>query len=126
MSQWMMTTWHPLSRIPVTSVDPLRMTSRVLRGRVGAASRRSWVAPTEKVKSVWVLAAVGRAGRRFVVVASLKYFLTSGKRDRSSSTERNTFSDRTRSMTVVALTVDSTGTENLNCGTWAGKGKDGA
>src|SRR5882724_2435534 len=102
------------------------MTSRVLRGRVGAASRRSQVIPTKKVETVWVLVTVGRAGRCFVVVASLKYFLTSGERARSSSTERNTFSDRTQSMTVVAFTVDSTGTENLNCGTWAGKGKDGA
>ena len=90
------------------------MTSRVLRGRVGAALRRSWVAPTEKVKTVWVPAAVGRARRRFVVVASLKYFFTSGERARSSSTERNTFLDRTRSMTYVALMVDSTGAEYPN------------
>src|SRR5882724_3060173 len=110
----MITTWHLLSRIPVTAVDPLRMTSRVLRGRVGAASRRSWVAPREKVKTVWTPAAVGRARRCFVVVASLKYFLTSGERARSSLTERNTFLDRTQSMTVMVFTVDSTGTEYLN------------
>src|SRR5882724_10820220 len=126
MSQWMMTTLHPLSRIPITAVDPLRMTLRVLRGNVGAASRRSWVTPTEKVKMVWAPAAVGRARRHFLVVASLKYFLTSGERARSSSTERNTFLDRTWLKTVMAFTVDSTGAEYLKCGTVAGKGKDGA
>ena len=78
-SQWMITTWHPLSRIPVTEVVPLRIMSRVLSGKVGAA----WTVPTEKVDTMWA-ADVGRAGRRLVVVASLKYFLTSGERARSS------------------------------------------
>jgi len=110
----MMTTWHPLSRIPVHEVDPLRMMLRVLRGRVGAASRRLWFTPTEKVKLVWALAAAGRARRGFVVVASLKYFLTHSKRARSSSTKRNTFLDRTWLMTVVTFTVDSTSSEYLN------------
>ena len=65
-------------------------------------------------QAVWAPAAVGRAGRHFVVVTSLKYFLTSSKRARSSLTERNTFSDRTWSMTAMAFTVDSTGAEYLN------------
>jgi len=110
----MMTTWHLLSRIPVTIVDPLRITSRVLRGNVGAALRRLQVAPMEKVETVWALAAVGRARRHFVVVASLNYFLTSSERARSSLTERNTFLDRTWSMTVMVFTVDSTGAMYLN------------
>src|SRR5882724_7776014 len=114
MSQWMMTTWHLLSRIPVTIVDPLRITSRVLRGNVGAALRRLQVAPMEKVETVWALAAVGRARRHFVVVASLNYFLTSSERARSSLTERNTFLDRTWSMTVMAFMVDSTSAKYLN------------
>src|SRR5882724_11377316 len=109
----MITTWHPVSRIPVTEVDSLRMRSRVLRGRVGAALRRSQFAPTEKVDMVWA-PAVNRARRHLVVVASLKCFLTSSKRARSSSTKRNTFSDRTHLMTVMAFMVDSTGAEYLN------------
>src|SRR5882724_294832 len=104
----MMTTWHPLSRMPVTEVDPLRIMSRVLRGRVGAVSRRSQFTPTEKVETVWAPAA-GRARRFFVVVASLKYFLTSNERARSSFTERNTFLDRTWSITVMVFIGNGTG-----------------
>jgi len=65
------------------------------------------------------LAAVGRARRCFVVVSSLKYFLTSGERARILQMKENTFLDRTQSMTVVAFMVDSTGAEVpelRNCG----------
>ena len=120
MSQRMMTTWQPLSRIPVTGVVPLRITSIVLRGRVGAALRSSWSAPNEKVETVCVLV-VGRAGSRLVVVASLKYFRTSGESARSSSTNRKTFSVRTRLITTVASTLDSTGAEYLNWGATPGE-----
>ena len=78
MSQQMMTTWQLLSRIPVPGVIPLRITSIVLKGRVGAALWSSWSAPNEKVETICALV-VGRAGSHLVVVASLKYFRTSGK-----------------------------------------------
>ena len=120
MSRRMMTTWQPLSRIPVTGVDPLRITSIVLRGRVGAASRSSWSTPNEQVETICV-PTVGRAGSHLVVVASLKYFHTSGESARSSSTDRKTFSVKTRLITAVASTLDSTGAECLNWGMTPGK-----
>src|SRR5882724_4410879 len=60
-----------------------------------------------------------------MVVASLKYFLTSGERARSSLTERKTCSDRIRVMTAAVSTVDSIGAEYLNWGAPAGRGKGG-